>query len=110
MVPQPTSDAPPSLPNPPDPARSYLLQTVFQGEVCAWCYLSAGLSFSLLAAVAGGMGPKRLQASAAPGAGALMTSLAVLYFGFTSSSSAQISELAYYVSPAWMRPQPFHRP
>ena len=78
----------------------YILQTEFAGEACAWCYLSAGLSFSLLFTVASGMGLDRLRSAAAPGAGALVTSLAALYFGFAdvgSSSAYSPTELAYSV-------------
>mmetsp|Transcript_16018 Transcript_16018/g.34607 ORF Transcript_16018/g.34607 Transcript_16018/m.34607 type:complete len:363 (+) Transcript_16018:47-1135(+) len=79
-------------------ALLYILQTQFSNEPCAWCYLSAGLSFTLLGTVAAGLGPRRLQDAMGPGLGAVATTAAVLYFGFGSmgTSNAQITELSYY--------------
>ena len=82
-------------------ALMYILQTRFVGEACAWCYLSAGLSFSLLLIVTGGMGFDRLSKEGAmPGAGALAAGLLTLYLGFgnVGSSNAEVSEMPYYVS------------
>ena len=79
----------------------YILNTQFVGDTCAWCYLSAGLSFSLLLAVVSGMGAERLSKEGAmPGAGALAAGLLTLYLGFgnVGSSNAEVSEVAFYVS------------
>lgn len=82
-------------------ALMYILQARLGGQMCAWCYLSAGLSFSLLLTVAGGMGAQRLRKEGMmPGAGALATGLLTLYLGFgnVGSSNAEVSEVPYYVS------------
>ncbi|KAF5825382.1 vitamin K epoxide reductase family-domain-containing protein, partial [Dunaliella salina] len=75
----------------------YLLQTEFNGQPCAWCYLSATLSLSLLAIVISGLPARRLQQVAAPSLSALATTVAVLYFNTASvgSSTAAIYELPY---------------
>ena len=90
--------------DPPLLVFRYILHTRFSGEACTWCYLSAGLSLSLLLAVAGGMGTDRLrQEGAMPGSAALVAALATLYLGFgnVGSSNAEVTEVAYYVGGIW---------
>lgn len=75
----------------------YLLNTKLGGEACTWCYLSAGLSFSLLTTLLVGLPKRQLYEAAAPGFGALATAMLTLYLGFgpADSSLAQDFELAY---------------
>lgn len=77
----------------------YLLNTALGGEVCAWCYASAGLSTAIFASVAAGLSRGQWSQGAAPSAGVLAASVAALYFGFggLGSSSASVEELPYDV-------------
>lgn len=83
-------------------ARRFILQTRLGGENCAWCYLSAGLSFSILTTLIIGMPARQLRAAAAPGAGALATAALTLYLGLgpADQSMAQDFELPYKVRSA----------
>ena len=80
--------------------RRYVLQTQLGGAPCAWCYASAGLSFSLLACAAAGLDRRALQDAAGPGLGAAATALLVLSLGVgpaNQSGAAQDLELPYVV-------------
>jgi len=69
--------------------RSYLLQTEFSGQPCAWCYLSATLSLSLMATVVSGLPARRLQQVRH------VTQPVVLLAGCLQSAAALDSELRY---------------
>lgn len=85
------------------PACSSLLQTQFAGTPCAWCYLSAGLSFSMALTLIFGMPARQLQAAAMPGAGVMLATVALLYGGLYVANPGQVDadedfQLEYRVS------------
>lgn len=80
-----------------------LLQTKFGGTPCAWCYMSAGLSFSMALTLVFGMPRRQLQDAAMPGAGVMLATVALLYGGMFVASPGQVEadedfQLEYRVS------------
>ncbi|KAG1666036.1 hypothetical protein FOA52_006910 [Chlamydomonas sp. UWO 241] len=77
-------------------ALMYLLQTVFSGEVCIYCYASAALSTATLLVVAGGLGLRRLQSALVPSSAALFATAALLYTAYGGIAASTITEIDYY--------------
>ncbi|EFN57922.1 hypothetical protein CHLNCDRAFT_50574 [Chlorella variabilis] len=59
----------------------YIMLTKFGGALCPWCLASAALSFGIAALAASGLRPRELSEAAAPGAGAVATTLLLLSLG-----------------------------
>jgi uncharacterized membrane protein len=74
-----------------------ILHTQLGGASCTWCYVSAGLSFGLFAALLAGMNKRQLAEAAGPGLGGTAAAVVALYLGFGSSLTGNAAEveLAY---------------
>ncbi|KAG2492135.1 hypothetical protein HYH03_009626 [Edaphochlamys debaryana] len=67
-----------------------ILQTRLGGTPCAWCYLSATLSATLVVTLLSTFSGKQLKDSALGGAGAALATAALLFVGMPAGSSGSV--------------------
>ncbi|CAK0783785.1 hypothetical protein CVIRNUC_006985 [Coccomyxa viridis] len=76
----------------------YLLGTVFQGETCVWCLVSASLSFGVFFSALRGFSMREIAEAAAPGSGIVASTILALGLAWSNveAPEAQASfELPY---------------